>query len=47
MEKNNEKDIRTYERPEADIMVFNFDRICQGTEDGVSGGEDEWDEEDE
>ena len=40
MEKNNEKDIRTYERPEAEIMVFNFGRICGVTEDGQSGGGD-------
>lgn len=42
MEKNNENDIRTYERPEAEIMVFDFGRICQGTEDGKSGGEEGW-----
>lgn len=41
MEKNNEKDLRTYERPEAEIMVFNFGRICGGTEDGQSGGGDD------
>ena len=40
MEKNNEKDIRTYERPEAEIMVFNFGKIC-GLEDPSQGTEDD------
>lgn len=44
MEKNDEKDIRAYESPEAEIVVFNFGRICGGIEDGQSGGEPgEWD----
>lgn len=40
MEKNNEKDIRTYERPEAEIMDFNVGKICQ-IEDTSTGTQDE------
>ena len=45
MEKKNEKDLRAYVRPEAEILVFKFGRICQGTEDGSSDpdGPGEWD----
>ena len=46
METKNEKELRVYERPEVEIMVINFGRICGGTEDGQSGGgDDPWDEE--
>ena len=46
MERKNEKDLRAYVRPEAEILVFKFGRICGGAEDGISGGEDgQWDEE--
>ena len=40
MEIKNEKELRTYERPEAEIMVINFGRICQ-IEEGSEGEQDE------
>ena len=44
MEKKNEMDLRAYVRPESEIMVINFGRICQ-IEEGSAGEQDEpWDE---
>lgn len=40
MERKNEKDLRAYVRPEAEILVFNFGRICQ-IEEGSEGEQDE------
>lgn len=42
MEKKNEKDLRAYVRPEAEILVIKFGSICGGgIEDTTSGTQDE------
>ena len=46
MEKK-EKELRAYERPEAEILVIKFGNICGGIEEGSgTGGDDCWEGDD-
>ena len=43
MERKNEKDLRAYVRPEAEILVIKFGNICGGLEEGSgTEGDDDW-----
>lgn len=39
MEKNNEKDLRVYIRPETEVVELNSESLLAGMESGGSGGE--------